>query len=100
MTLTKADIRRQLIDLFNADENMVGLDMYPVLQAYIEREGICPATVAEVMFEMGAELQSLSNDRFMMNGVHDTVLTFSRRFSDQLWAAKHLHTGGIKCPKA
>lgn len=100
MTLTRADIRQKLIDLFNRNENIFGYDLFPIIQDFIEREKICPSVVAEIVNAMGDEGVELSGGRKMISTLNTYPIEFTGQFYDELWACKHLHTGGIRCPKS
>ncbi len=95
--LTKAELRQKIIDLFDSDENLYGWDGDFALAEFVKREKICPEAVEEVLAELGDEGYRLKGGRMCIRVPRHEV-GLGEQFSNEVWAHKHLHTGGIRCP--
>jgi hypothetical protein len=96
MSLTKDTIRTGIIEMMEANPGAIGYDSVLLVRDFIENEKICPQAVIEVLSELGRENYRLKDGRSCR--ICPTMpITFCDRFTLELWAQKHLHTGGIKC---
>lgn len=96
--ISKADVRERLLDWLNSHENCIGMDTYPLLAEFIEKEKICPEVVGETLSDLAMNYTKLANGRVLIP-YEPTQVTFGERFSDELWAHKTFHTGAITCPR-
>lgn len=96
--ITKPEIRQKIIDLLNADENLIGYDVIPIMTEFIQNEKICPGIVTEIMDGLADEEYVLSDGRRCVR-IERITVPLSEQFSDELYAHRFLHTGGIQCPK-
>jgi hypothetical protein len=96
MSLTKDAIRARLIEILEANPCAIGYESVLLVRDFIEQEMICPRAVIEVLSELGRENYRLKDGR-SCRICPNMQLTFCDRFTLELWAQKHLQTGGIKC---
>jgi hypothetical protein len=96
MSLTNGSIRARLIEMLEANHGVIGYESVLLVRDFIEREKIRPHAVIEVLSELGRENYRLK-DGPSCRICPTMQLTFCDRFTLELWAQKHLQTGGIKC---
>jgi len=94
--ITKEAIRAKIIELLKANPGATGYDSVLLVRDFIEREKICPQAVIEVLHDLGEEQYSLDDGR-ICKICKPVPIIFCDRFTLELWAQKHLHTGGIAC---
>jgi len=96
MAVTKEAIRAKIIEHLKANPDAIGYDSVLLVRDFIEREKICPQAVIEVLHDLGEEQYSLDDGR-ICKICKPVPIIFCDRFTLELWAQKHLHTGGIAC---
>jgi len=96
MSITKQEIRTKLIDQIDSAPGLYGQDGLRLVGEFMEREKICPQAIIEVIHDLRDEDYRFLDGRAIIPCIGATIPA-SEEFDLQVWAQKHLHTGGIKC---
>ena len=96
MSITKQEIRTKLIDHIDSAPGLYGQDGLRLVEEFMEREKICPQAIIEVIHDLRDEDYRFLDGRVIIPCIGATIPA-SKEFDLQVWAQKHLHTGGIKC---
>ena len=96
MSITKQEIRTKLIDHIDSAPGLYGQDGLRLVGEFMEREKICPQAIIEVIHDLRDEDYRFLDGRAIIPCIGATIPA-SEEFDLQVWAQKHLHTGGIKC---
>ena len=96
MSITKQEIRTKLIDHIDSAPGLYGQDGLRLVGEFMEHEKICPQAIIEVIHDLRDEDYRFLDGRAIIPCIGATIPA-SEEFDLQVWAQKHLHTGGIKC---
>jgi hypothetical protein len=96
--ITKEEVRSKLLDAFTKHPHAHGIDTYQIITEFIITEKICPTVVSDVLEELKNENYVMEDGRHFITCAHVDI-PLGTEFTNELWAHKHLHNGGIKCPK-